>query len=211
MIVFQPANEHLGYYFHPLAEAHAIGYSQLDVVIRPAPTGEHFDPESCLCPVVGDGKLSRLHVVHPWTQELDYRVGAGDIILENARHEQVKAFTFGGALRVDSFSQRTLCQIVSPAPLLEHARQTSSLPGQLIEEVQILFAERRAAQDDDTFDRRLTAADPLQLYHTCLMALNEKFAHFPSTDEAHRHFKQFLHTATQPLGDDVVPGLAELL
>ena len=149
--------------------------------------------------------------MHPWAQEPDYRGCTGEIIVENARHEQVKAFTFGGALRVDSYSRRTLCQLVSPAPLLEHVRQSSGLQEQVIEEVQILFAERRAAQDDDVFDSRLAAADPLQLYRACLIALNEKFAHFPATDDAHRHFKQFLHTATQSLQDEVVPTLAELL
>jgi hypothetical protein len=211
MIDFQPANEQLGYTFHPPRESQAIGSSQLDVVIRPAPTGEHFDPESFLCPILADSKLARLHVIHPWTEEPAYRVGAGEVIIEEARHEQVKAFTFGGALRVDSYSQRTLCQLVSPAPLLEHARQTAGLQEQLIEEVQILFAERRAAQDDDAFDSRLAAADPLPLYHACLVALNEKFAHFPATDDAHRRFKQFLHTALQSLKDEAVPALARLL
>jgi hypothetical protein len=208
---FQPANEHLGYYFHPPLEAHAIGYSQLDVVIRPAPTGEHFDPQSLTCLIATDGGSTRLHVLHPWTQETRYRVCAGEIDLDDARGEHVKAFTFGGTLRVDSDSRRTLCQIVSPAPLLERARQTPSLPVQLIEEVQILFAERRAAQDDDAFDRRLAAADPLQLYRACLVALNEKFAHYPATDDGQRRFNQFLHTATQALEEDVVPALAELL
>jgi hypothetical protein len=211
MIDFQPANEQLGYYFHPPLPAQAIGYSQLDIVIRPAPTGEHFDPESFICPILAAGELARLHVMHPWTEEPAYRVGVGEVIIEDARHEQVKAFTFGGALRVDSYSQRTLCQLVSPAPLLEHARPTSGLQEQLIEEVQILFAERRAAQDDETFDSRLAAADPLPLYRACLVALNEKFAHFPATDDAHRRFKQFLHTAAQALEEEIVPALTDLL
>ena len=211
MADFQPANELLGYYFHPPLETQAIGYSQLDTVIRPAPTGEHFDPESFMCPVFADGELSRLRVMHPWTQEPQYGVCAGEIIIEDARHEQVKAFTFGGTLHVDSYSRRTLCQLLSPAPLLEHARQTSGLQEQVIEEVQILFAERRAVQDDDAFDRRLAAAEPLQLYRACLVALNEKFADFPTTDDAQRRFKQFLHSATQSLEEEVVPALADLL
>jgi hypothetical protein len=208
---FQPANEQLGYYFHPPQEAHAIGYSQLDVVIRPAPTGEHFDPRSLTCLTATDGGSTRLRVFHPWTHETTYRVCAGEIDLDDAREEHVKAFTFGGTLRVDSYAGRTLCQIVSPAPLLEHARQASSLPERLIEEVQILFAERRAAQDDDAFDRRLAAADPLQLYRACLVALDEKFASYPAADDARRHFKQFLHTPLQSLEGEVVPALAELL
>jgi len=211
MTEFQPANEQLGYYFHPPIDEHDIGHPQLDVVIRPAPTGEHFDPESFACLMTTASGSARLHVTHPWTQETTYRVCAGEIDIEDARHEHVKAFTFGGTLGIDSDARRTLCQLVSPAPLLEHARGNSSLQEQLIEEVQILFAERRAAQDDDAFDRRHAAADPLQLYRACLVALGERFAHFPATDGAHRRFKQFLHTATQALEEDVVPALAELL
>ena len=211
MTDFQPADEQLGYCFHPPLDAYAIGHPQLDVVIRPAPTGEHFDPASFVCPVISGGAASRLHVMYPWTQETAFHVCAGEITVENARHDRVTGFTFGGTLRIDSDARRTVCQLASPAPLLEHARELSSLPELLIEEVQILFAERRATQDDDAFDRRLAAADPLQLYRACLTALNEKFAHFPATDDAHRRFKQFLHNATQSLEDEGVPALAELL
>jgi hypothetical protein len=207
---FQPANEHLGYYFHPSTEAHAIGAVQLDVVIRPAPTGDHIDPQAVECHVADDDRSTRLHITHPWTQEMTYRVCSGEIDIEGMRHEHVKAFTFGGTLRIDSFSQRTLCQITSPAPLLEHTKLTSSAAEQLIEEVQILFAERRAAQDDDDFARKLAAVDPLQLYQACLVALNEKFAHFPAADESHRQFKQFLHTTTSTFTTAAVD-LAELL
>ena len=212
MTDFQPANEHLGYTFHPPLEAHSIGSSQLDVVIRPAPTGEHIDPESVECHVAADDRSIRLHMVHPWTQETTYHVCLGEIDIEGMRHEHVKAFTFGGTLRIDSYSQRTLCQIVSPAPLLEYSRQAPTLSEQVIEEVQILVAERRAAhEDDDAFEQKLVAADPLQLYHACLLALQEKFAHFPATDDAHRHFKQFLHDAAQSLADGTVPALTNLL
>jgi hypothetical protein len=211
MTLYLPVNEQLGYCFHPPTAEHVLGYPQLDLVIRPAPTGEHFDPESVTCPVATINGSSRLHFVHPWTLANTYRVCAGEIDIEDVRHEHVKAFTFGGELRIDSDARRTVCQIVSPAPLLEHARQTLSLEEHLIEEVLILFAERRAAQDEDNFDRKLATADPVQLYRACLAALDEKFAHFPATDDAHRHFKQFLHNARQPLADEVVPALADLL
>jgi hypothetical protein len=211
MTLYQPVNEQLGYCFHAPTAEHSLGYPQLDVVIRPAPTGEHFDPESFTCLIAATSGSSRLHVVHPWAQENIYRVCAGEINIEDLRQEHVKAFTFGGELRIDSDAQRTICQFISPAPLLEHARHEVSLEEHLIEEVYILFAQRRAVQDDDVFERKLAAADPLQLYRACLVALDEKFAHFPTADEAHRGFKQFLHTAMRALGNESVPALAELL
>lgn len=211
MTLYQPVNEQLGYCFHPPTAEHNLGYPQLDVVIRPTPTGEHFDPESVTCLVATVNGSSKLRVAHPWTQDDVYRVCAGEIDIEDVRQQHVKAFTFGGELRLDSDARRTVCQIISPAPVLEHARQTLSLEEHLIEEVLILFAQRRAVQDDDVFDRKLAAADPLQLYRACLAALAEKFAHFPLADDVHRRFKHFLHDAMQSWADEVVPALADLL
>jgi hypothetical protein len=211
MSIFQPVNEQLGYCFHPPTAEHVLGYPQLDVVIRPAPTGEHFDPEAVTCLIATASGSAKLRVTHPWTQDTAYRVCAGEIDIEDARQQHVKAFTFGGELHINSDTRRTVCQIISPAPLLEHARQTLSLEEHFIEEVLILFAERRAAQDEDVFERKLAAADPSQLYHACLVALNEKFAHFPLADDVHRRFKHFLHDATQSLADEAVPALADLL
>jgi hypothetical protein len=211
MAVFQPVNEQLGYCFHPPADPHELGHPQLDVVIRSTPTGEHFDPESCTCPIATASGSTKLAIVHPWIQDTTYRISAGEIVIEDARHEQVKAFTFGGTLQIESDARRTVCRLASPAPLLEHARQTLSLEELFIEEVLILFAQRRAVQDDDVFESRLAAADPLQLYQACLLALQAKFEHFPAPDEPQRRFKQFLHTATESFSADVTPALAELL
>jgi hypothetical protein len=210
MAVFLPVNEQLGYCFHPQADPRDLGHPQLDVVIRSVPTGEHFDPESFTSLIATASGSAKLSVVHPWTQDNAYRICAGEIVIEDARNEQVKAFTFGGAQQIESDARHTVCRLASPAPLLEHARQTLSLEELLIEEVLILFAQRRAAQDNDVFEHRLVVADPLQLYHACLKTLDEKFEHFPATDEIHRRFKQFLHAATSTFAAERVD-LAELL
>jgi hypothetical protein len=210
MAVFQPVNEQLGYCFHPPADPHELGHPQLDVVLRATPTGEHFDPEALTCLVATTTGSTRLHIGHPWTQDTTYRVCAGEIAIEDARHEQVKAFTFGGTLQIDTDARRTVCRLASPAPLLQHSKQALSLDEHFIEEVAILFAQRRAVQDDDDFERRLAAADPLLLYRACLKTLHEKFEHFPVTDDAHRHFKQFLRTATQAATEEFA-NLTDLL
>jgi hypothetical protein len=210
MTVFQPANEQLGYCFHSPTAEHRLGYPQLDVVIRATPTGEHFDPESLTVPLAS-GSATKLRVTHPWEQATAYRISAGEIIIEDARPAQIKAFTFGGALQISSDARRTICQIASPAPLLEHARQTFSLEEHLIEEVYILFAQQRALQDDDELERKLAAVDPLQLYRACLKALAEKFEGFPITDDVHRRFKHFLREAIEPWQGEGIPTLSELL
>jgi len=204
------AGPELGYRFYPPADPHDLGHPQLDVTIHATPTGEHFDPECFICPITASNGSTPQHVLHPWTQEHTYRVCAGDVIIEDREHEQIKAFTFGGTLTIDSDQHQTLCRLTSPVSLLEYSPQPTALGQQLIDEVNILFAERRAVQDEDDFAQRLAAADPVQLYRACLVALQAKFEHFPTPDEPHRRFKQFLHTATSAFTEDI-SSLADLL
>ncbi len=211
MTAFQPANEQLGYFFHTPAQANELGSPQLDVVLRPTPSGEHFDPVSFMCQTTAPTGLTKLRVTHPWEQEKSYRINAGEIIIEDARLAQVKAFTFGGSLQIDSDARRTLCRLASPAPLLEHSLHEHSLEERMIEEVYILFAQRRAAQDDDDFESKLANVDPVLLYRACLKALADKFEHFPATDEAQGRFRQFLHNTTAAWQDETIPALADLL
>jgi hypothetical protein len=212
MTIFQPANEHLGYCFHPSDDEQTIGHPQLDVVIRPAPTEEHFDPESFTCLVPTPNGAGRLHVVHPWNLDHNYRVCAGDALIEDRLHERLQAFTFGGTLSIESDQRRTIIRLASPAPILAHSIQPLTFDEWLIEEVHILCAERRATQDDDVFERRLAAADPLLLYRACLNALRDKFAGLPDTDDLHRHFKHLLHSIRLPaVAAATTPTLADLL
>ncbi len=205
------AGQELGYRFYPSADPRDPGHPQLDVMIHAAPSGGHFDPELCVCLVAEKNSSTALHVLHPWTQERTYRVCAGDVVVEDRKHEQVKAFTFGGTLAIDTDQRGTVCRLTSPAPLLEYSLQPTALGQQLIDEVNILFAERRAAQDEDVFAQRLAAAEPVRLYRACVTALHAKFENFPAPDDPHRHFKQFLHNATQSFGPDEIPVLSELL
>ena len=213
----------LGYSFLPTAEPHDIGHAQLTVVIRPAPTEKHFDPEVAVCTVAvtsggtASGGVMPLRVHHPWILDTPYRVCAGHIRLEDRKGKQVTAFTFGGELHIDSDVHRTICHFTSPAPILEHSRQRDTLEVLLGEEVEILFAERRAAARNqaDGFDHRLAAADPLQLYLACLSALRDKIDQWPAWEEPiHAEFKHFLHTTLENRSADAaieIPALTDLL
>ncbi len=210
--------EELGYCFLPAAESHDIGHAQLTVVIRPAPTEQHFDPEVAVCTVAAiGGDVATLRIHHPWVLETPYRVCAGHIVLEDRKGKQVTAFTFGGTLHIDSDVHRTVCHFTSPAPILEHSRQRDTLEVLLGEEAEILFAERRAAArtHDDGFDHRLAKADPLHLYLACLAALRDKLDRWPAWEEPiHLEFKHFLRTTLdhRSATDAIeIPALAELL
>lgn len=210
--------EELGYSFLPAAKPHDIGYAQLNVVIRPAPTGRHYDPEAVVCAVaVASSGVMMLRVHHPWILDTTYRVCAGHVRLEDRKGKQVTAFMFGGELHVDSDAHHTLCRFTSPAPILEHSRERDTLEVLLGEEVEVLLAERRAAarNNDDDFERRLAAADPLSLYWACLAALRNKIDRWPAWEEPiYREFKHFLHKALAPRSGEApigIPALADLL
>jgi hypothetical protein len=189
--------DQLGYSFYPPEEPHDLGHARLKVVIRPEPTGKHYDPESLTCSIAGRSGPEPLHVRHPWTLEPTYRVCAGHVTLDDRKGKQVVAFTFGGELRIDANPQRTICRLTSPVPILHHSPGESPLERRLSEEVEILLAERRAAYvDEDRFERRLAAADPVQLYWACLAALCEKFDCAPDWHEAVvDQLRHILHTA----------------
>jgi hypothetical protein len=210
--------EELGYSFLPAAEPHDIGYAQLNVVLRPAPTEQHYDPEVVACAVaIASGGVMTLRVHHPWILDATYRVCVGHIRLEDRKGKQVTAFTFGGELHIDSDAHHTLCRFISPAPILEHSREHNTLEVLLSEEVEVLFAERRAAarHNDDDFERRLAAADPLQLYWACLATLRDKIDRWPAWEEPlHLDFKHFLHKALAPQSAEApieIPALTDLL
>jgi hypothetical protein len=206
--------EELGYSFLSTAEPHDIGYAQLNVVIRPAPTEQHYDPEVVVCSVaVAGGGVMALRVQHPWILAPTYRVCAGHIRLEDRKGKQVTAFTFGGEVHIDSDVHRTLCRFLSPVPILEHSRARNTLEVLLGEEVEVLFAERRAAarHSDDDFERRLAAAEPRQLYWACLAALRDKIDRWPTWEESlHLEFKHFLHKALAPQAADAPIGILAL-
>ena len=205
--------DELGYSFFPSDDPHDVGHPQLKVIIRPAPTGRHYDPEVITCtiaPASGGAEMLRVH--HPWILADTYRVCAGHVILEDRKGKQVVAFTFGGELRIDSNQARTICCLTSPAPILEQSLMRDSLEVLLGEEVEILFAERRAAwlHDTNTLDKRLAAADPSALYRACLATLRAKFDQFPEWEEPIvEELIHFLHTTTLLRSD--VPSLTDLL
>lgn len=210
--------DQLGYNFFPPAAPHTVGHSQLKVVIRPAPTEAHYDPESLTCSVAGRfGGVEPLRVHHPWLLDTAYRVCAGHVTLDDRKGKRVTAFTFGGELHIEAADQRTVCRLTSPAPILHHPRLEDSLERRLGEEVEILFAERRAAWlgAEEQFERRLAQADPLALYYACLTALGEKFdcdvEREDDIDHALRHFLRAALAARSADAAMETPSLAEIV
>jgi hypothetical protein len=184
----------VGYLYHYPRWDHPTDHFRLDIHIFTNPTEQHFDIERTHFFVKSDvNGIERLTVSHPWSFEKTAQVCAGLVEMRDRKGKQEEAFTFGGALRIDSQESLTICTLVSSAPILEISG-ASSMHRLFIEEVEILLAERQAgfAVFRD-FEKRLIAADPQQLYFACLEALIHKFESFPNKDVEYMRFLEYLH------------------
>lgn len=185
----------LGYTFYPPRYSRAPGHPRLDVVIREMPTELHFDPERVELPVVArDGSLEILTVVHPWTGVKTQRASAGRILIMDRLGKAARAFSFGGDIDIHSIDQQTICVIQSVAPILSLTIERS-IEVILADEVEILLAQRRAAwaNQEDQYEQKLAAVDPVTLYHACLNSLRARFKSLPASgDGATQKFIHFI-------------------
>jgi hypothetical protein len=211
----------LGYYFYPRRYLDAPGHPQLDIVLRPSPTGRHFDPEWVSLEVIsGQDEIEHLSVHHPWRWlGYHFHLRPGQVTWGDRKGKTVSAFTFGGKLHIHSEKGCTICSLTSRAPIL-HANRRFSIPRMLAVEVEVLLAERRTVwlHDLAAFKSRLNSTEPLALYHACLKALKEKFEELalqPESEFLHQFFL-FLYNEIERR-DGVwnrgvnVPKLSELL
>ncbi len=196
--------ENYGYIYHPPVHTGEIGAPRLDIYLRSAPSGLHFDPEIVSFPIVNEhGDPQKLDVYHPWEYDLEYRLTAGRLVMADRRDKHFDAFIFGGDLRISSGVTETLCVVTSPAPILNLAPPLNAADF-LATESEILLAERRAYWETqpEEFDRRLATAEPLELFHAILEALRAKFKQFPPTEnEILRQFVHYLNEESRTIHD----------
>lgn len=190
----------LGYVFYPARRPHAVGHPRLDIFLRTIPTRLHFDPERVEIPaLLPAGNVEMLLLYHPWPGTQSYRVYPGRLIVRDRVNKEVEAFTFGGQLEIKTGEDFTVCTVTSEAPILDLGLG-QSVAEMLAEEVEILFAEQRAAwgRNLDALEQRLAEIDPLTLYLACTHSLRERFRHYPAgEDELIRHFQHLLNTERQ--------------
>lgn len=166
----------LGYYFHPSEVADHPGHPRLDIIIPAKPTHRHFDPQKARFSVAARNDIQQLIVHHPWTMRKQYRVSPGLIIITDRKEKRVEAYSFGGDLEIVSNTDRTVCALVSPAPIFP-LFTTHDLPMWLMCEFEILLAEQEADWDPrhpHEFEAHAATVDPFLLYVSCLQALQDK-------------------------------------
>jgi hypothetical protein len=184
-----------GYAFDPPAPPDHPAHRRLTVVLRPHPTGRHYDPERAEWPIASPpAELDRLTVFHPWPVSGEQRAALGRVMLTDRTGKVVEAFTFGGALRITASEEHVVAVLESPAPILPLV-PPQTVAEALVDEVEILLARRRAHWDSLAepraaagFEERLARAEPLPLYLACLAALRSQLAATPTAfhDAEHR-------------------------
>lgn len=188
--------DQLGYRLHSKPYPHAPGCTRLDVTLRAAPTGLHFDPEKIHLTVAtpsGDVRTMILTQTSGYGPE-PLRVCAGRVALVDRLEKRVQFVTLGGHLNVTHEDDHSLCRLSSSAPIIELSL-TRDVPEILAEEIEDILAQRRAHWEvrSREFDRRLAAAEPSALYMASLVALQQKLRtmrHGAFDDDANRlaHF-----------------------
>jgi hypothetical protein len=182
------------------------------------PTYKHFDPEKAIICVVDQYNYPvYITITYPWTFQRSYHVCPGGIELEDRFGKKVEIFCFGGTLKIYNLIDVTACVLDSPAPILQMIG-IDSVNSMLIEEMEILFAQRKAAlHGTKKFTEHLTSVDPLNLYLSCLVTLKNKFNGFPCKWLPHVcKFLDLLHKEIQNLyrsnlWPSQIPPLAEIL
>lgn len=203
-------NNNLGYRFHRKRDPHDPGYPGLDIFLHANPTARHFDPERVDLTIAAVTPRStgteHLAIHHGWHGLSHYTVCVDRVTLHDRTGKVVEAFTFGGDVHIVPEAGLTTVRLLSPAPILELVHEyPPSVPLLLASEMEVLLAQRRAEwarRDPARFKLHLAEADPWMLYCSCLLTLEERFAHFPHAgDEAIRQFVHFLREAVQSLQD----------
>lgn len=157
-----PKQSNLGYIYYPSKQKEKLDHPRLDVILSQNPSDMHFDPEKVEFRIVASrDEIQTLTVEHPWTFQKNYRVTAGKVILRNRQNKSHEAFTYGGELNIQVDDQQTICSLTSPAPIfnLDFNESTAVF---LVEETEILLAQRRAAwaNNVDEYEKRLAKVDP---------------------------------------------------
>ncbi len=180
---------HLGYVLYPPHRRSEPGYAGLEVWLSDQVSGLHFDPVYLRVPVADEAGMSWQNIDHPYHGENHLRLCAGPIDVMGFGEKRLEAFSFGGELTIEPGEEASQAVLSSPAPILVRtSSRTASIL--LMEEAELLLALRRGVWDEHPgeFDRRLSAAQPIELYHAILESMLARLKELPMTlSEAEQH------------------------
>lgn len=197
----------LGYVYYAYESIEHPGHPRMDVIMRKTPTYRHFDPTRACFLVVSHkaGRLEQIHIEHPWTMGKRYRVCAGRIYLSDRTGKRVEAFSFGGDLQILSDKEKTVCALMSSAPIFALCT-THDLPMWITAEVEIILARQKAHWDPrhpHGFEEHLAMVDPFLLYASCLQTIQDRPCNcYLDEEELDHQGEQFVQAEIQRLKEN---------
>jgi hypothetical protein len=185
-----------GYYPLPQSHPDSPGYSGLLVAIREQPTGKHFDPETLHLRLRDEHGLARWRTLS-WLTPLEAGTShacPGLVTLRDRSGKRVDFFVFGGTLEPVSGPGEMVYVLRSPAPVLELTAHDETVADQLASETESLMGEMEEGWglDEQGYERRLAAAEPLQFYLGAVQAILLHYERAQVLEEAYHQLYDWL-------------------
>lgn len=211
----------LGYLFDPSKYTPSLGYSRLKIAISGRPTQRYFDIKALHIPTF-DGRFFHQTQItrHEMEPKETFQVCLGELRLETHRGESLRAFSFGGALRVEVDREDLYCELTSSAPIFKLQDDPGSAGVVIADELIDLLAEKQAkmAGHEDELYSRLANSNPYQVFLASLVSLLKHADSVPVNLRREEYHKVIsaLHRATEIIKntdgwDGHAPSLDELL
>ena len=216
------ANLHTtGYRFGPSKYSPPLGYSRLEVIIPARPSQRYFEVKALRLPTFDGRYFHQTQVTrHELSSAENLQVCMGALSLEPHTGDALRAFSFGGMLRISVEEGDLACELTSTAPIFK-LRGDPQITGSLIaEELMDLLAEKQArlAGHEDELYSRLARIDPYQAFLASMVSLQKRLEWFPTSMRREKFHKVSaeLQKAMQVVGhadgwDGKSPGLDDLL
>lgn len=201
----------------------AIGIASLRVHLGAQPQERGFDSARLRLPIIEHQEIQEVEVMHPWVNlagRSPLCLAAGRFTLYDHADHALYGFSLGGQVEVKDQEDLTSCCLSSSAPLLLLQDDPESPDRVLADELEALFARRRAAWglDEAMFVSRMQAADPMKLLAACLGTLDARLKRITSLDHGRQYqdLEQHIHHLQEVLQNDgswpsIVPRIEDLI
>ncbi len=198
-----------------------IGVHRVDLYLTAAPSHRLLDVRSARFQSAANGVLHSFTVSHSGAVRGDRPLCAGLYTCYNHNHTHFwEGLTFGGMVHITAQYAYTHVAITSPAPIFILMGDADPIQHLLFDELMGAVACHRAEahESDGEYARRLSCADPYQLFLAALARLHALVTHGPPSLAGNNHLQ--VPRAVQRMIDavckqdgwpDHVPALEELV
>jgi hypothetical protein len=159
--------ESWGFLLLPRSHKESLGNGGLLVVMHHTPQNAHFESETIHLMLKTPGQaISQTCLTARSEFTTVHEMGVGVIRLEDAGHNAVEFFTFGGLVSADQKEDETVYFFKSDAPIILLDSQQTTVDTQFAVEVQGILAHEKASQHlgNSELAAQLMASTPHALY-----------------------------------------------